>query len=81
MNDLRIALRGLTRRPGFALGVALTLGLGVGATTAVSNGTPMLAKTAAIDPSMMPSPPGTSEANESTMPTAKPTITSPNSIE
>lgn len=33
--DARIALRGLRRRPGFALGVALTLGLGVGATTSI----------------------------------------------
>ena len=35
MNDLRIAARGLARRPGFALGVAITLGLGIGATTTV----------------------------------------------
>ena len=33
--ELRIALRSLARRPGFALGVALTLGLGVGATTTI----------------------------------------------
>ncbi|MEE8147289.1 MAG: ABC transporter permease [Longimicrobiales bacterium] len=34
-RDLRIAARSLTRRPGFALGVALTLGLGIGATTTI----------------------------------------------
>ena len=35
MRDVGIAVRSLARRPGFALGVVLTLGLGVGATTAV----------------------------------------------
>jgi predicted permease len=35
VRELGIALRSLARRPGFALGVILTLGLGVGATTAV----------------------------------------------
>ena len=35
MRDLRIAARSLARRPGFALGVALTLGLGIGATTTI----------------------------------------------
>ena len=34
-KDLRIAARSLARRPGFALGVALTLGLGIGATTTI----------------------------------------------
>ena len=34
-RDLRIAARSLARRPGFALGVALTLGLGIGATTTI----------------------------------------------
>src|SRR3982751_5708307 len=35
INDLRIALRGLTPRPGFALAFVLTLGLGIGANTAI----------------------------------------------
>ena len=35
MKDLRITVRNLARRPGFALGVALTLGLGIGATTTI----------------------------------------------
>jgi putative ABC transport system permease protein len=35
MNDLRIALRNLTRVPGFALAFILTLGLGIGANTAI----------------------------------------------
>ena len=34
-NDWRIAARALARRPGFTLAVALTLGLGIGATTTV----------------------------------------------
>ena len=35
INDIRIALRGLTRVPGFALAFILTLGLGIGANTAI----------------------------------------------
>jgi len=35
IQDLRIAGRSLARRSGFALGVALTLGLGIGATTTI----------------------------------------------
>ena len=35
MSDLRVALRQYRRRPGFALTVTLTLGLAIGATTAV----------------------------------------------
>src|SRR5262245_13631352 len=35
INDLRIALRNLIRVPGFALAFVLTLGLGVGANTAI----------------------------------------------
>ena len=35
IRDLRIAARSLARRPGSALGVALTLGLGIGATTTI----------------------------------------------
>src|SRR5258708_8239369 len=35
INDLRIALRGLARMPGFALAFILTLGLGIGANTAI----------------------------------------------
>ena len=35
LNDIRIALRGLTRVPGFALAFTLTLGLGIGANTAI----------------------------------------------
>ncbi len=35
MKDLRIAARSLSRRPSFSLGVLLTLGLGIGATTTI----------------------------------------------
>jgi putative ABC transport system permease protein len=35
MSDLRLALRGLIRQPGFSLVAILTLGLGIGATTAI----------------------------------------------
>src|SRR5262245_17999980 len=35
INDLRIAIRNLTRVPGFALTFILTLGLGIGANTAI----------------------------------------------
>jgi predicted permease len=35
INDIRIALRNLTRVPGFALAFVLTLGLGIGANTAI----------------------------------------------
>jgi len=35
IQDLRIAARSLARRPGFSAGVALTLGLGIGATTTI----------------------------------------------
>src|SRR6476620_5075427 len=35
INDIRIALRNLTRVPGFALAFILTLGLGIGANTAM----------------------------------------------
>lgn len=35
IQDVRIAARSIGRRPGFALGVALTLGLGIGATTTI----------------------------------------------
>ena len=35
LKNLRIAARTLARRPGFALGVVLTLGLGIGATTTI----------------------------------------------
>jgi len=34
-NDVRTSLRSLTRRPGMALGVILTVGLGIGATTTI----------------------------------------------
>jgi len=35
LNDIRIAVRNLTRVPGFALAFVLTLGLGIGANTAI----------------------------------------------
>lgn len=35
VQDLRIAARSLRRRPAFTMGVALTLGLGIGATSAI----------------------------------------------
>lgn len=35
IQDVRTAVRALRRRPGFAAGVALTLGLGIGATTTI----------------------------------------------
>ena len=35
LNDLRYAIRSLARAPGFALAVILTLGLGIGANTAI----------------------------------------------
>ena len=35
VNDIRIAIRNLTRVPGFALAFVLTLGLGIGANTAI----------------------------------------------
>src|SRR5215470_6765448 len=35
LRDIRIALRGLTRMPGFAFAFILTLGLGIGANTAI----------------------------------------------
>src|SRR6185369_11359498 len=35
INDIRIALRNLIRVPGFALAFVLTLGLGIGANTAI----------------------------------------------
>ena len=34
-NDIRIALRSLPRMPGFSLAFILTLGLGIGANTAI----------------------------------------------
>src|SRR6185295_5673388 len=35
INDIRIALRSLPRLPGFSLAFILTLGLGIGANTAI----------------------------------------------
>ena len=35
IQDVLIAARNIRRRPGFAIGVALTLGLGIGATTTI----------------------------------------------
>jgi putative ABC transport system permease protein len=35
IHELRIAIRNLTRVPGFALAFVLTLGLGIGANTAI----------------------------------------------
>ena len=35
INDIRIAFRNLIRVPGFALAFVLTLGLGIGANTAI----------------------------------------------
>jgi hypothetical protein len=35
ISDVRAAVGGLRRRPGFALSVVLTLGLGIGATTTI----------------------------------------------
>ena len=35
VNDIRIAFRNLTRVPGFAVAFVLTLGLGIGANTAI----------------------------------------------
>ncbi len=35
INDIRIAFRNLTRVPGFAVAFVLTLGLGIGANTAI----------------------------------------------
>ena len=50
------------------------------ATTAGSSGTPRLTKTAVIELSMTPSPPGTSDTSERQIPTANPIITSPGPI-
>ena len=35
LKDLKLGFRTLRKRPGFSLTVALTLGLGIGATTAI----------------------------------------------
>jgi hypothetical protein len=35
LTDFRYAIRSLSRTPGFALAVILTLGLGIGANTAI----------------------------------------------
>ena len=50
------------------------------ATTAGSSGTERLTKTAVIDPSMTPSPPGTSDTSDRRIPTPKPITTSPGAI-
>ena len=35
LSDLKFAIRSLSRTPGFAIAVILTLGLGIGANTAI----------------------------------------------